>query len=525
MARKSTSGFITKIHIEKFRKIKNLEFTIGKNLTAIVGQNGSMKTSILGMLSQPFSWRDKDNPMTAEKTIDGLSFESKFKDKFRMDIKRENAGEHIWTLFFSNDSYVNNGFFKTISINRSEKGIIKGLRFWNAEGREAGQGNIHYPVQYLSLKRLSPIGEEKSIKRDDSNLSGEEKDFINSNYNKILLTAEIITSTELIKSSNKSSLLPSTDEYGPETISAGQDNISKILTAILSFKRLKEKYPDHYKGGLLFIDEIDSVLYPAAQIKLIDFLNSMSSKLQLQIVFTTHSPTIIKHMKTDKFLHNSKIIFLRNRNNTVIYEESITIDQIIAHLNVEPMINIKNPVPKIRVYTEDEEAREFAYSLLPNKYRRLLDFIKVNIGADELINLVDSRKVPEFKDNIILLDGDKYAKNKNVLILPGKYGPDRLLYDYLSKLDENDEFWEDNVSTGGYSKQFCFSNHTISTVAKDRYFYKDWYNSQKPYWKTKSSLVYREWIKKHPEERKEFLSNFLKVYNYVAKRNRLKLLD
>lgn len=525
MASNSTTGFISKIHIEKFRKIKNLEFTIGKNLTAIVGQNGSMKTSILGMLSQPFSWRDKNNPMTAEKTIDGLNFESKFKDKFRMDINRENAGEHIWTLLFSDNSYVNNGCFKTISINRSEKGIIKDLRFWNAEGREAGQGYIQYPVQYLSLKRLSPIGEEKSIKRDDFSLSDEEKDFINTNYNKILLTSEIITSTELIKSSNKSSLLPSTSEYGPETISAGQDNISKIITAILSFKRLKKKYPEHYKGGLLFIDEIDSVLYPAAQIKLIDFLNSMSSKLQLQIIFTTHSPTIIKHMKNDKFLHNSKVIFLRNRSNTVIYEESITLDQIIAHLNVEPIISIKNPVPKIRVYSEDVEAREFAHHLLPSKYKSLLDFVKVNIGADELISLVDSRKVPEFKDNIILLDGDKHAKNKNILTLPGEYGPDHLLYDYLSNLDENDEFWEDNVSTGGYSKQFCFSNYTISTALKDRCFYKDWYNSQKPYWKTMSSLAYKEWVKNHPSEREDFLSRFLKVYNYVAKRNRLRLLD
>jgi len=226
---------------------------------------------------------------------------------------------------------------------------------------------------------LSPIGEENRMDFSDPFLDDEEKVFLNTNYNKILLTSETITGAELVKSPNKSSIMPSTERYGPKTISAGQDNVSKIITAIMSFRRLKLKYPSDYTGGLLFIDEIDCTLYPAAQMKLIDFLNSMSSKLQLQIVFTTHSPTIIKHMKSEKYLHNSKVVFLKSTSNNIKYEESITIDQIISNLNVEPMVTVKNPIPKIRVYSEDEEAREFVYFLIPAKYRKLLDYLSKSL--------------------------------------------------------------------------------------------------------------------------------------------------
>lgn len=41
------------------------------------------------------------------------------------------------------------------------------------------------------------------------------------------------------------------------------------------------------------IDEIDAGLFPAAQRRLIEKLSSITKKLDLQVVFTTHSPEII----------------------------------------------------------------------------------------------------------------------------------------------------------------------------------------------------------------------------------------
>ena len=58
---------IKHLHIEKFRAIKDLNFDLGSKITVIVGHNGTMKTTILGILSQTFTL-SKDNPMVGEKT-------------------------------------------------------------------------------------------------------------------------------------------------------------------------------------------------------------------------------------------------------------------------------------------------------------------------------------------------------------------------------------------------------------------------------------------------------------------------
>ena len=40
---------IKKINIEKFRGFNNIEFELGENITVIAGQNGTQKTTILGL--------------------------------------------------------------------------------------------------------------------------------------------------------------------------------------------------------------------------------------------------------------------------------------------------------------------------------------------------------------------------------------------------------------------------------------------------------------------------------------------
>lgn len=47
---------INKISIENFRRFHNIEFNIGSCITLIAGQNGTNKSTLLGMLSQPFSF-------------------------------------------------------------------------------------------------------------------------------------------------------------------------------------------------------------------------------------------------------------------------------------------------------------------------------------------------------------------------------------------------------------------------------------------------------------------------------------
>ena len=86
----------------------------------------------------------------------------------------------------------------------------------------------------------------------------------------------------------------SDDTHDIFTNSAGEGNIMRIILAVLSFKRLKEQYGRDYRGGILLIDELDATLYGFSQAKLVDYLWQVAGDYKIQIVFTTHSPIILK---------------------------------------------------------------------------------------------------------------------------------------------------------------------------------------------------------------------------------------
>lgn len=300
---------ITKITIEKFRGFSKVEFELGSHLTIISGQNGTQKTTILGMLSQPFSITNKDNPMRNERPLCGGSFKSAFSDKFKFSNKFDLAGEHEWTLCFDDKEIES---YTAVSIHRDKKeGLI---RFWKKGSKSKGSGYIQLPVIYLSLKRLLPIGEDNNIKEDQSvKLTEQEIIFFQEWHNKILILTrdnDRILSSNYLQSSHKQTLGVNTDHYDWKTNSAGQDNISKILLAILSFKRLQEKFKDYYKGGILAIDEIDATFYSGSQIRLISALIKFASKFDIQIIFTTHSLTILEEIS--KFQDNKYYSGLKN---------------------------------------------------------------------------------------------------------------------------------------------------------------------------------------------------------------------
>lgn len=535
-------GIIEKIYITKFRKFSNLTIKCGRKLTVIAGQNGTQKTTLLGLMAHPFSM-SKHNPddddgisiSTDEqihsfyefKTIQGHSFQSKFASKFKFDNSREKPKDHEYSLFMTDKSIGDNGVFTLESMYRDKRD--KKLRLWKKGARQAGDGYMHYPVIYLSLKRVSPIGEEKNIKNNIIQLTNEEQDFLKKNYEEILSFPPEVYETNELRSSNKATLVSHPKTYSALTVSAGQDNIGSILTAVLSFKRLKERFPDEYKGGLLFIDEIESTLYPASQENLIKHLFKYARDYKLQIFCTTHSPAIIDIAMKNEYKNDCAFNYLKSTTlSKIAVDENVTPEQIHAHLLLKPISDMPVVFEKIRVYTEDNEARLFLKSLLPPKYLKLIDIVKVNIGANELIGLKD-RRIREFTQNLIVLDGDQSDTSKNVLLLPGKYGPDKLLHDFLMALPEESDFWPDNKITGTYSKQVCFRDYREPASAEEgvqRKFYKDWFKEQcdNHWWGSNNLAAFKYWISQNPDVVKVFENKFIKTYNYLAKRNKRPLI-
>ncbi len=509
---------ITKVHIERFRGFQKEEFSVGSQLTAIAGQNGTQKSTLLGMITQTFSI-SQDHLMYKEKPLCGGNYRSAFKDKFRLSPVFDKPQEHEWTLYFDNRDP-----FQIESIKRSDD---PNVRFWQKGNRDKGGGYIQYPTIFLSLKRLVPIAEEKSIKTDDTLLTAEEIAKFKELHNKILITSTSITSATSISSTNKQSLGVNTDMYDWNQNSMGQDNIAKIILALFSFKRLKDKYGDSYTGGILAIDELDATIYPASQVELLKVLRKYASELSLQIFFTTHSLTMLKAMdelcqetkKRPETENQIRLVYLKRVDNNIKITDDVDYKGIILDLTVTAEAPDKHK-NKITVYAEDKETEIVVKAILKQKLYGCLKFANVPMSCANLIDLAH-KKVPAFSypHSIIFLDGDirkdkanirKTKASQNILVLPGEESPERMIATYLFNLSDNDPLWAKVAN--GYSKQVCFreiSYEQIILPGEDgRQFAKKWFNSQLQYWGRSGLKVLNPFLSTIREDCNQFRAEF-----------------
>lgn len=506
-------------HIEKFRALRNINFDLGNKVTAIVGHNGTMKTTILGILSQTFTIGDK-NPMHGAKTIDGYNFRSQFNEKFKLSDK-DIPGEHIWKLELKDGIYKTKSF-EVHSIPRSKSNNT--IRFWSTEGKGPDTGYPQVPVYHISLKRVTPIGEENKIDYTSA-LSVEEKDFIVNEYKNILaLVDNDSLSVDTISSRNKYSAAIHTSDYDALAISAGQDNIAKILLAVLSFKRLKDKYKSEYKGGILLIDEIESTLHPLAQNLLIKHILKYAGDYKIQFIFTTHSPTVIKTIFFDKYnKEDSQLFYLKKVGKTVIGSNNPSVENVIAELSGEVLTPKKKEIKKITIFCEDIEARNIIRVLLSD-YNKYYKISNCSIGAEQYIELLRV-KLSSITNAVVILDGDKNNRtinnkiknNKinNVLFLPTHECPEKMLYSYLFKLEPEHSFWNNNL--GGFDKTKCFAGYnTLLEGNSSTDKFKKWFNNVKSYFGKNYRNVIKSWILDNNEEYEAFVSLFISKYNEIA---------
>lgn len=527
---------IQKLHIEKFRGFQNVDCTLGSQITAIAGQNGTQKTVLLGILSQPFSITDGENPMKGETPLCGGNYKSAFADKFKFSPEFDIPKGHEWTLYVDG-----NDPFTLESIPRSGSGNV---RFYRKGDHRKGAGYLQYPVIYLSLKRLFPIGEDNNIKESDKvQLTPEEIQEFKTLHKKILISQDKVDTPQYIESSNKNTLGVNTDLYDWRLNSAGQDNLGKIVLALLSFKRLHTKYGADYKGGILAIDELDSALYPASQMKLFEELRHYAAKYNIQVIFTTHSLSLLeeacKQYEESQKHGNAKgtiqVLYLEKEDGQVKLTNIKSYQTIKNRLNVSTGIN---PPKKLTVYTEDEEGAIFAKNLMPYKWRSKFSFETCTMGCDAYLTLID-KKIPAFQlpQACIILDGDADAKvkkirwgklvtAKNVICLPGSTSPERELAAFLADSDaikDAHPFWKSLNSD--YSRQVCFRDQTIEEIQADRNKAKAWFKGQTPIWGKQSNKAIALWAESHQEEIAGFQEELKEAYNVFARAFELEEID
>ena len=510
-AKKSAYGLL-KIEINKFRNMKNITIELGQRITLIAGQNGTGKSTILGMLGQPFG-------MVDAKTLFGKSCKTKFTDIFKMSPDHDIPGEHLYFLDFRDES-ITNGKQHIQVKSYSRTNAKSHIRLVTGATRKVGDGNIDYPVIYLGLKRTFPVGEMSNPQAASAGLEEEEIEEFCEWYSRVIIPTsdETIDPVRMSKAGQKDTLLINAGAYDFLANSAGQDNLGQILSAIISFQRIKKEMGSEYKGGLLLIDEFDATLFPASQFGLMDILYDISPSLNLQIVATTHSTDLISHALTVKSKKDEICVnYLRSRSSGVSVEINPPMDAIRSDLLVEPL-----PAPKgrkVEIWCEDAEAKWFLLKMIPSRLSKKCNIVDAGLGCGELGELA-IRKIPALEYVLFVVDADSDKGANNTIkscskrfVLPGDgKSPEQSVYDMLSGFDDDDAFW--TTCPRGYSKQIFLRNwqkenraHDQDKTKKKRRIEKTWFREEKAsgLWGPNGDRVYKAWSALHESEIEQFV--------------------
>nr|WP_198984183.1 AAA family ATPase [Herbaspirillum sp. ASV7] len=285
---------IKAIEVEQFRSFSNRVVELGTQMTVLVGRNGSMKTSLMGLIAHPFSSESED--------AFGRKLKTTLKEVFKL------------SEIYDRNDYSYNLILKAVGEDELLKEPVKIYYVGDAtnrhrvvvSGAEKGDGNFSYNTSFLNLKRLLPLvdtrarpdmGEEFSLTAKER---AEQKNF----YEFVLPSTEYSVFAPIHQKGQKTTFAPTGEHarYDYESISSGEDNLGAIFNKLIGFQRAFHK--DGKAGnGIFCIDEFESSLHPVAQINLFRYLYDWSAKYRVQIVITTHS------------LHLIQDLYLNHKNN------------------------------------------------------------------------------------------------------------------------------------------------------------------------------------------------------------------
>lgn len=440
---------IKEMLVKKFRNMEDLKLSFGSKLTFIAGGNGTYKTSLLGLIGNSFTYRDKETRSPLSRTIMGDEFRVWLKDIHHFS-EYDNVEDmnHILYLTnkFQNKELFVKGYYRKIAGKETDP---TNFRFVVGRTREKGEGHFILPVIYLGLKRLVPIGEHNSKNVDISSFefSDEEKALYEKVYNDLQnrVLYKIGTnqnfSLEKIKTNNKEMIGGKTANYDSRGLSAGQDNISQIATAIVSFAKLKKEQGTNYKGGLLLIDEIESTLHPSALRRLLNVLYEVSSAYFLQIICSTHSLDALQHGLESKYKGVTGVVYLTKNRGKLKCLSNCSFTQIKEDMTAQ--LEKKKQI-KIPMYCEDPEAKIFLNNILDADNKKEINIIPFNKSYGFLEKVADS-VIAQRNNAIFALDGEQplSKETKNVIVLPGRESPEAVVYHFLSLKDPSDKFFEE----------------------------------------------------------------------------------
>ena len=293
---------VSRIEITQYRKLKDLTLTLSKKLNAISGTNGTCKTSLLHLIGNALqaptaksNWINEKKCLPIIKAVNGVT-NPKVESLTRGDQAYNDPAHGLKGPLFTVD------YFNATSLDFRRHNSSQMTRYALKPKYQSGTKDTLpcCPVIYLGLSRLVPFGEfqnDEAVHSIQKKLPQQYRDDIARLYKSFTnydITFNATTQMGDIKvRSEFSSNLEGIDS---NTISAGEDNLSIILTALISLKYYYESIESKRDvESVLLIDELDATLHPAYQIKFLKNVSDICLPVDLIIfctvccsVFTAH---------------------------------------------------------------------------------------------------------------------------------------------------------------------------------------------------------------------------------------------
>lgn len=541
---------IKRLQINQYRKFHDISFNFCAGINVISGTNGTCKTSLLHLISNSFQsvnskkcpWIINPSCLQIINAINAV-VNSKVESLTRGDKQYNDPARGVSGTLFSVDYFD----YKPLEFRRHNSKINSRYAIKPPYKKGGGDTLPSCPVIYLGLSRLFPYGEYNnddaviSIKKQLPDQYQKEINQIYKDFTGISIKYGNAQKMGDIKI--RADFDADIEGIDSNTVSAGEDNLYIILTALESLKYYYDNIDSQNTvESILLIDELDATLHPYFQIKLLKLLTKYSIEYKIQVFFTTHSLTLMEDVL--RYKHN--IIYLLDNETSVFVMNEPDIFKIKMHLQqlTEGDIYKDRVIP---IFTEDNEGRFVLEHLITYfeeihidefcNIRRFLHYVSAKVSAEVLRDIFsDSKLLNMTIRSICVLDGDHNSDLQNCMIaLPGKKAPEQFLSDYAHDLYKNDDpFWTDPaIINRGYSKATYRSfrkeiddfensiNIAVqeggSTKGKRRAFFKDLFKNHENFF----DLLLKHWLH-NPSNKAEidkFYNGFHSLFKKVAPYN------
>ncbi|WP_141752750.1 AAA family ATPase [Corynebacterium sp. HMSC076C10] len=543
---KNWSSVIESIDFYNYRNVKGININFSESVNLISGENGTGKSSILFAVANSFKKVNANSSWINEERVvkNFSSISNQMNPKIEKLLKSSKANPNsesgkgpLYRVNYQNGA----------ELNFRKHNSVKAQRFAVKPPYKGKQGmNLpSTPVLYLGLSRLIPFGEEMDVDTRRirvAKISNKGHEWLVSNYERLtgLKGLANLSLEGLSKIKTRGSFDTDIDGVDSNTISAGQDNLFIILYSLALLIDYVDSVNDpEFKNALFLIDEIDATLHPSMQFELYDLLTDVAEEYNIQTIATTHSIDLLEHA----LLCKGSVTYLRKVGPMIKSMDDPTSHKIRLSLRKQTVKDLTVST-KVFLWSEDREARlllqlvfnkiaiaqEGEYDGRVKRIVNLLEILDINVGGDQIRNIMKNDLLSLQIPFIAVLDGDKrpdknYANYRSrILFLPGDgVSPEKFLLGVgQSLIEAADNFWDSpKLHNLGYSPEY-FISHILGSVEeqnkrgnkKEREVFKSVFNKNQEFF----CMLFKHWLNSAAgkDYLEEFCSGLVIIFRKVS---------